>query len=73
MVFEGPAGERVQSGLTDTGKGLTSAAQQLQSAAGALQTAASWVDDENARIERHNQQVLAAMPAMERKLVLENS
>jgi len=73
MVFEGPAGSNVQGELTATGKGITSAAQQLQSAAAALQSAASWVDDENARIERHNQQVLAQMPAMERKLVLENS
>ena len=73
MVFEGPAGDRIHNGLTATGKGLSSAAEQLQSAAGALQSAASWVDDENARIERHNRQVLAQMPALERKLVLENS
>lgn len=73
MVFEGPAGDNVHGELSATAKGITSAAQQLQSAAVALQTAATWVDDQNAAIERHNAQVLAQMPAMERKLVLENS
>jgi len=73
MVFEGPAGDRVHTGLSATGKDLSSAAQQLQSAAGALTSAAAWVDEQNAAIERHNQQVLAQLPAMQRKLVLENS
>jgi uncharacterized protein YukE len=73
MVFEGPAGDRVHSGLTATAKGLTDAAQRLQGAAAALASAADWVDEQNAAIERHNREVLAHMPALERKLVLENS
>jgi hypothetical protein len=73
MVFEGPAGDRVHSGLSATAKGLTAAAQQLQGASAALATAATWVDEQNAAIERHNREVLAHMPAMQRKLVLENS
>lgn len=72
MTFEGPAGDRIRSELSGCGRDATHAAHGLQAAAGKLESAASDVDTQNANIARHNQSVLAAMPPMERKLVLEN-
>lgn len=72
MTFEGPAGDRIRHGLAAASKQLTGVADQLNGAARQLLTSAQQVDDQNAAIARHNQQVLAAMPPMERKLILEN-
>jgi uncharacterized protein YukE len=72
MTFDGPAGDRIRSGLTRTSTRLGNISEALDIAARQLQSAAQQVDDQNAAISRHNQAVLEAMPPMERKLVLEN-
>jgi uncharacterized protein YukE len=72
MTFDGPAGDRIRAELAARGRDATRAADGLQSAAGQLESAATDVDNQNAAISRHNQGVLAAMPPLERKLVLEN-
>jgi uncharacterized protein YukE len=72
MTFDGPAGDRIRTELAQYGRDATHAADGLQAAAGKLESAATDVDNQNAAITRHNQAVLAAMPPMERKLVLEH-
>lgn len=72
MTFDGPAGDRIRQRLAGSSKALTGAAGGLQQAARQLLASAQQVDDENAAIRRHNDAVLAAMPPIERKLVLEN-
>lgn len=72
MTFDGPAGDRIRTDLSQTSTRLGAVSQALDAAARQLQTAAQQVDDQNAAIARHNQAVLDAMPPMERKLVLEN-
>jgi uncharacterized protein YukE len=72
MTFDGPAGDRIRNGLSQSSTRLASVSRALDSAARQLRSAAQEVDDQNAAISRHNQAVLEAMPPMERKLVLEN-
>lgn len=72
MTFDGPAGDRIQTDLSQTSTRLANISQALDTAARQLQSSAQEIDDRNAAIGRHNQAVLEAMPPMERKLVLEN-
>jgi hypothetical protein len=72
MTFDGPAGDRIRQELSDCGRHAARAGEGLTRAAGQLERAADDVDTQNAAIRRHNDQVLASMPPLERRLVLEN-
>jgi hypothetical protein len=72
MTFDGPAGDRIRSDLSQSSTRLATVSQALETAARQLSSAAQQVDDQNNAIYRHNQSVLEAMPPMERKLVMGN-
>jgi uncharacterized protein YukE len=73
MTFDGPAGDRIRSELGERSGEASRASDALGAAAGKLETAADDVDRQNAQIEAHNRKVLDDMPAIERKLILENT
>jgi len=72
MLFDGPAGGRIRAELAARGRDTTTAADALQAAAGKLETAADDVDRQNAAIQAHNNKVLADLPPVERRLIMEN-
>ena len=72
MTFDGPAGDRLRHELADFGRRAVRAGEGLTRAAGQLERAADDVDTQNAAIRRHNDAVLAELPPLERRLVLEN-